>query len=217
MLWAWERPEDLRFIDPETTGVAFLAQTIILKNDEVMRIGRRQPLRVPDGSFLMAVTRIETGKGAENRAELSADQASRTAGLIERTLELPHVKAVQVDFDAVVSERKFYRTLLSELKKSLPEKTPLSITSLASWCVGDRWFRDLPVDEVVPMAFEMGTDSAKIRAFLSDGNDWSEPACRESYGLLAGDPLVGSVDSSRRIYFFKRSAWAPSDNEQVKP
>jgi len=27
ILWAWERPEDLRALDPDT-GVAFLAQTI---------------------------------------------------------------------------------------------------------------------------------------------------------------------------------------------
>jgi hypothetical protein len=29
VLWAWERPEDLRALDPDT-GVAFLAQTITL-------------------------------------------------------------------------------------------------------------------------------------------------------------------------------------------
>src|SRR4051794_13626594 len=33
VLWAWERPEDLRFADPKEFAVAFLAQTIFLQND----------------------------------------------------------------------------------------------------------------------------------------------------------------------------------------
>lgn len=164
---------------------------------------------------MMAVTRVETSKDRGKRAELTDDQVRRTAGLIRRSAGLPDVRSVQVDFDAVVSERGFYRRLLELLRKDLPAEMPLSITSLASWCVGDRWFGELPVDEVVPMAFEMGTDEQKIRAFLKDGNDWTSPVCRESYGLLAGDDLLDSVDGSRRIYFFKRSAWEPQDAEKL--
>ncbi|QQS42108.1 MAG: hypothetical protein IPM63_03960 [Acidobacteriota bacterium] len=215
MLWAWERPEDLRFIDRDTTGVAFLAQTITLEGSDVIFRGRRQPLQIPEGTYVMAVTRVETSKTRGGRAEMNDEQMRRTAGLIARSAGLPNVQSVQVDFDAVVSERDFYRKLLERLRKDLPADMPLSITSLASWCVGDRWFGELPVDEVVPMAFEMGTDEHKIRSFLKDGNDWTSPACRESYGLLAGDDLLDSVDDSRRIYFFKRSAWEPKDAEKL--
>ena len=31
ILWAWERPEDLRFINTDEVGVAFLARTIYLR------------------------------------------------------------------------------------------------------------------------------------------------------------------------------------------
>jgi hypothetical protein len=31
ILWAWEHPEDLEFLDPNHFGVAFLAQTLTLK------------------------------------------------------------------------------------------------------------------------------------------------------------------------------------------
>src|SRR6267143_4397037 len=44
MLWAWERPTDLRFIDPKDTGVAFLAQSIRLRSGEVEMRPRLQPL-----------------------------------------------------------------------------------------------------------------------------------------------------------------------------
>ena len=62
ILWAWERPEDLRFLETDKFGVAFLAQTLTLQNDKVIFRPRRQPLEVADGTYLIAVTRIETIK-----------------------------------------------------------------------------------------------------------------------------------------------------------
>ena len=56
------------------------------------------------------------------------------------------------------------------------------MTALASFCVGDRWLDGLPVDEVVPMIFRMGTDNERIRSFLAAGNDFQDPMCRTSYG-----------------------------------
>src|SRR2546425_7092673 len=44
VLWAWERPEDLSPFDPQRFAVAFLAQTLILKGDDVVLNPRRQPL-----------------------------------------------------------------------------------------------------------------------------------------------------------------------------
>jgi hypothetical protein len=49
ILWAWERPENLEFVDSNKISVAFLAQTIELSDNEVKLISRRQPLKVsPD-------------------------------------------------------------------------------------------------------------------------------------------------------------------------
>ena len=216
MLWAWERPEDLRFIDAKTTGVAFLAQTVTLSGNDVLVRARRQPLEVPEGTYVMAVTRIETVKPPGRPPVLTDEQADRVSRLVARSLRLPNVRAVQLDFDAVVSERTFYKVLLNNVRQSIPEQMPLSMTSLASWCIGDRWFGELPVDEVIPMAFEMGTDETLIRSFLNEGNDWSEDLCKQGYGLMAGDAILESVDASRRIYFFKTSAWKSSDLELIK-
>lgn len=211
ILWAWERPENLRFIDEEKVGVAFLAQTLILQNDEILYKPRRQPLEINDGIYLIAVTRIETTKQAGKRATFSENQQMRIVDLVKQTLERPNVRAVQIDFDAVSSERGFYRKFINELKKSLPENTPLTMTSLASWCVGDAWFNDFPVDEAVPMAFDMGADDEKIKSFLGNGNDWNEPLCRGSYGISLNDKLNVKLKENRRIYYFKSSAWNKSD------
>src|SRR5215213_7147608 len=216
IVWAWERPEDLRFLDAEKYGVAFLAQTLILQQDDVAFRPRRQPLELADNTYVIAVTRIETVKESTKRPALSDEQRKRIVSLIKKTLQLPNVKAIQTDFDVRQSERKFYRTLVNDLKKELPENTPLTITSLASWCVGDSWFNDFPIDEAVPMAFEMGADSERIRDFLSKGSDWNEPLCRGSYGISIDDPLVNvNFKPNRRFYYFKSSAWEKSDLEKL--
>jgi hypothetical protein len=217
ILWAWEREEDLRFLDAEKFGVAFLAQTLILQQDEVAFRPRRQPLELAPNTYVIAVTRIETLKENTKRPTLSGEQRKKIVNLIKKTLQLPNVKAIQTDFDVVVSERDFYRALINDLKKELPENTPLTITSLASWCVGDSWFNDFPVDEAVPMAFVMGADAERIRDFLAKGNDWNEPLCRGSYGISLDDPLLNvKFKPNRRFYYFKSSAWDKSDLERLK-
>ena len=92
---------------------------------------------------------------------------------------------------------------------------PLTITSLASWCVGDSWFNDFPVDEAVPMAFRMGADDEKIRSFLRDGNDWNEPLCRGSYGVSFDEPLKMESKPNRRIYYFNPKLWKKTDLDKL--
>lgn len=215
ILWAWERPEDLNFVDPNEFGVAFLAQTIFLEKDQVSPKPRRQPLEVPPGTYLIAVTRIETKKGTFDRPTFSAEMGSKMVNLIKTTLDLPDAKAIQIDFDAVASERPFYRSMMAELRKTLPAGTPLTMTSLASWCTGDAWFNDLPVDEAVPMAFQMGADSEKIRNFLRNGNDWNEPLCRGSYGISLDEGRLDGIKPGRRLYYFKNEGWKASDLEKL--
>lgn len=217
VLWAWERPEDLKFIDPNEFGVAFLAQTIFLEKEQVSPKPRRQPLEVPPGTYLIAVTRIEAKKGTFDRPNFSEEMAGKVVNLIKNTLDLPDVKGVQIDFDAVVSERNFYRSMMHRLKADLPVTSTLTMTSLASWCTGDAWFNDFPVDEAVPMAFQMGADSDKIRNFLRSGNDWNEPLCRGSYGISMEEGRFEGMKPGRRTYYFKQSAWNASDLPNLRP
>ncbi len=216
IIWAWERPEDLTFLDAKEFGVAFLSQTIYLENDKVTPRPRRQPLEMAPDTYIIAVTRIETNKETAKRPTFSPEMVHMTADLINGSLSLPLVRAVQVDFDAVASERQFYRAMMNELRNQMPPETPLTMTSLASWCTGDAWFNDFPVDEAVPMAFQMGADSDKIKKYLRKRNDWIEPLCRGSYGISVDDPLNMSLKPGRRSYYFKNSAWNPADAERLK-
>src|SRR5262245_52195128 len=71
ILWAWERPEDLEFLDPSRYAVAFLAQTVVLKGDDVVSVPRHQPLKLSPGLELIAVTRVESQKITGQSAALS--------------------------------------------------------------------------------------------------------------------------------------------------
>jgi hypothetical protein len=217
ILWAWERGEDLRFLDAKKFGVAFLAQTLILERDETVFRPRRQPLELAPNTYLIAVTRIETNKEKNRRPALSDKQKNEIISLIKRTLELPDVKAVQIDFDVMASERNFYKSLVKDLRKNLPENTPLSITALASWCVGDRWLSEMPVDEAVPMAFRMGADDKAIRDFLARENDWREPLCKGSYGVALDEPVQAKFKPNRRFYIFNSESrgWKAEDLERL--
>jgi hypothetical protein len=211
ILWAWERPEDLEFLDAHQFAVAFLAQTLVLRNDEVEYKPRRQPLKVKPDAKLIAVTRIESQKITGSPTALSATQRQKLIDFVLKTAALRNVTAIQIDFDAARSERDFYRLLLQELRQKLPDNVPLSMTALASFCVGDRWLDFLPVDEAVPMIFRMGADSRSIRSFLANGNDFHEPLCRRSYGIALDEPLEIKFDRSRRRYIFNARSWTEQD------
>lgn len=211
ILWAWERPEDLEFLDASRYAVAFLAQTLILKEDEVVFSPRRQTLKVSPQMKLIAVTRIESQKTTNQRAALTQMQRERLVNLILKTLELDHVSAIQIDFDAAVSERDFYRELLHRLRQRLPDEVPLSMTALASFCIGDRWLQGMPVDEAVPMIFRMGADDQTIKNILAGGEDFREPLCQRSYGIAMDEPLEKKFPASRRVYIFNDHSWQAAD------
>jgi hypothetical protein len=213
VLWAWERPEDLKSLDANRFAVAFLAQTLVLKSGEVIFSPRRQPLDVSPETKLIAVTRIESQKQTGEVVALGEAERQKLISLILRTRELRNVSAIQIDFDAGVSERDFYRGLLRDLRGKLPDNVPLSMTALASFCVGDRWLDDLPVDEAVPMMFRMGADDRTIKNFLAGGGDFAEPLCQRSYGMAVDEPLEIQFKPERRIYIFNDHSWTARDIE----
>ena len=213
VLWAWERPEDLSFINPQQIAVAFLAQTLTLTDHDVRSALRQQPLKVPAQTQLIAVTRIDT----DRFPALSVAQRDEIIRLLLNTLKLKNVSALQIDFDAKVSQRSFYRELLTELRTKLPDTISLSITALASFCLSDPWIKDLPVDEAVPMMFRMGMDSNTFKNLLKNGKDFSIPLCQHSYGIATDEPITMQFDKTRRFYIFKSAStgWTKTDVDRL--
>jgi hypothetical protein len=204
ILWAWERPIDLRFIDPRETGVAFLARTIHLRADEVVVRPRLQRLDLPEGTKVIAVARVESDP--RNKPDLSTQQTEALAAAIAEMARLPNVSSLQIDFDATRSERTFYHDVILAVRRRLPASVALSITALASWCSDDDWISDLPVDEAVPMLFRMGPDGTQVRNRLASGEEFPARPCRNSHGISTDEPLR-SLSAPKRLYVFNPDAW----------
>jgi Protein of unknown function (DUF3142) len=250
--WAWERPEDLRFLLRDQAGVAFLAKTIIVETPQadssagsspsIVARSRLQPLRISPGTQLIAVVRIETPStlhassssqqnplAARSFPIFSDAQLSLIASEIADLQSTPGVSAIQIDFDAPTSAHAFYASLLQDVRRKLPPSMPLSITALASWCIGDPWLAQLPprtIDEAVPMLFRMGPDAANVVKFIHSKDDFPVAACRGSLGLSTDEPLSHDLLSAKsssanfdvrtkRIYIFAPRAWTPSAAQNI--
>ncbi len=210
LLWAWEQPADLSFIDTSKTGVAALSGTLYLRGDDVVARMRLQPLVVPPGTYMATVVRIETDRSKQ--PTLSDKQLSSLVFHVIEILASKPVQALQIDFDATVTERLFYRHFLQQLRQAMPEAMPLSITSLASWCLRDCWIADLPVDEVVPMFFSMGQDRKRALTLLASESGLSRLPMAESVGLSTDEPdVVAALQSlPEHIYLFSPKGWRSS-------
>lgn len=212
ILWAWERPTDLRFIDTRRVGVAFLAKSVLLRSDDVLVRPRLQPLQLAEGTKVIAVTRIETDR--DHKPDLSANQRNATSHAITDIASMPNVSEIQIDFDATQSERTFYRSLITDVQNHLPRHVRLSITALASWCMYDDWLSDLPIDEAVPMLFRMAGDGKQIANRLDAGDDFNAEPCRQSYGVSL-DEQRPKLFPSRKLFVFNPDAWTEKSVREI--
>lgn len=212
--WAWERPEDLRFLDPQEEAVTFLASSVEFLPDRVNLYPRMQPLLLSPGTQLVAVVRIYSHPASP--AALNSEQFEAAVNAAVSATRQPNVSALQIDFDARSSERSFYSKLLTELRRRLGPQYPISITALASWCIGDRWIRSLPVDEAVPMLFSMGPEAPEVRRYLLSHTSFPEPLCRGSLGLSTGEEWPKEIGGNTRIYVFHPQSWTRESVETVR-
>jgi hypothetical protein len=208
ILWAWQMPERLEFIDPARITVAYLDQTIYVRN-RVFSEPRLQPMRVPPGTQVIAVVRIEMPEKASRDSE---EVRKQVIDALLRSAHRTGVVALQVDFDAVKSQREFYRDVLIRLRRQMPRGMPLSITSLASWCGFDDWIHGLPVDEAVPMMFQMGREGDLL--YRSGKAVLSEPLCGGSVGVSTDEPWP-QVVRGKRLYVFGSRPWTKEAVQQL--
>ena len=194
MLWAWETPQDLRFIHASSVGIAFLERTISVSGQTIRTRPRLDPLQFNPGVPLMAVVRIES-------AGAGLPEVPAVAQAILPAAKLPDLRALQIDFDARQSEQGWYTALLRNLRSSLPAKLPLTITALENWCGQDGWLSGLPIADATAMLFRMGPEDRRLPT------SFASPACRSSIGVST-DELPVHVPRADRIYFFHPGPWS---------
>jgi hypothetical protein len=172
---------------------------------------RRQPLQIANGTWLMAVVRIETSPGFTASPALEDEVAQDVLAAAQEK----NVRGLQVDFDTLASQRDFYAGVLRKIRRQLPATTPLSMTALVSWCGDPSWISSLPsgalpIDEAVSMFFRMGGPSATRATAPRNTRSILEPACAGSIGV-ATDEAWPDIHSGQRVYVFRTGPWTTED------
>ncbi len=200
ILWAWDVPEDLRFININKFGVAPLVMTIEFEHDHFYFEARHQPIMLPKNVYVLPVIRLED-RDSTFRILTSTELRAASA----KISELAGSTGVQIDFDASYSDRNNYARLLHFVHNELGNR-PLSMTALASWCIHDTWIDSLPVSKAVPMLFRMGSQSKSVRDYFNYGHSIQAHIASTALGLSTDEP-VPNVAMDRQIFLFNPQPW----------
>ncbi len=238
MLWVWERPDDTRSwlansarssksseagdaasadLQAQRIGVAVLDTTVLLRDGSATVRRRQQPLRLPPdwyaaGSLqpkapVVTIVHIDMAR-APHKPALNERQKQTIVRAIAAAAKRSPSQVVQLDFDVAHSQKPFLADVVQRSRAALPDNVALSITAQASWCVGDAWLADLPVDEVVPMAFRMGGEAKRTQEILINDGRFPRPECQPSLGLSLDEQPWPDKLRSQRLYLFNRAAWS---------
>lgn len=212
-LWAWDRAEDLRWLPPQL-GVAYFAAQMDVRGEHIAITPRRPPLRVAPATPQLPVVHIEAFH-PQHPPTLDNAAVERWANALATTIARLHSPRVQLDFEARLSQRDFYRDVLMALRRQRPT-AQLSITALASWCGDADWLNSLPVDEIVPMYFRMGPSERDLWRQRLLHPTPLPPACQAAAGISTDEWQTLSHDRTtaqqalsqrRAVYIFSPKPW----------
>jgi hypothetical protein len=211
ILWAWGRPEDLRFAGARAE-VALQTGFVELSGDGLQARGRRFPLKtaLPPSTALVHV-QIDH----ERPLRWTPLLRSRTSAAILHYAAAIPARRVQLDFEVRASERAVLLDVLADVRRGLPDGVLLSMTALASWCDSEGWLEQAPVDEIVPMLFRMTIGGEGLRKRLAAGGDFRNPRCRSALGIATDTPL-DRAPPGRRVYLFNPRSWTAADFEKAR-
>lgn len=214
MLWSWKKIEDLTGLNADLVqsgrlGVAFLTSRIVIDDTNLRCYPRLGRLDFPANVYKEAVVRLEVVKLPEQG--LWQEVIENLCNRILSSALSGRISALQIDFDARLKERQFYRQLLGRLRARLPGTIKLNMTALASWSQGDNWLEAMPADTVVPMFFTMGSGKSEALAQLKKQLPASFKG-RRAIGLSVSDAAAVEVLGDRlkefdQIYLFCSPGW----------
>src|SRR6266849_7793022 len=115
VLWAWDRDDDLSFIDIRDTAVAYLAATVILRGETVLLTPRHHPLAPPQGTRLIAVAHVEVDH--YEPPVVSDAQALAFAETLAALRATRPGEFLQIDFEATSSQRAFFLKAVAALRQ----------------------------------------------------------------------------------------------------
>ena len=211
MLWAWERPEDLRWLPPNV-GVAYVASTILLRGEDALVHPRAWPLLLARGTATVPVLHVDASW--RTPPALSERQTARITQELLRLARRSSHQVVQLDFEVRRSQRTFLANTIAAIRSQLAPDIALSVTALASWCLDDYWMQDSHADEIVPMAFRMGAEQHALRQRLLQQHGFTRARCGTAIGLSTDEPMM-AVNAARH-YFFSPRPWTAASWQALR-
>jgi hypothetical protein len=200
--------------DFENVKVAFLAGSITIKDNEIQTKPRKQPLVLPENLSPIAVIRIDNFDTKLNLTE--KQKLDIKDFILKMCTQSDKISDCQIDFDAVVSEREYYKQLLDSIHQRLPSDKNLSITALVSWCSKNSWLDDLPIEYAVPMFFRLGPDERNIKNDLTGQEFMKSHKCQNHVGISLDETLpTGKYLENRTIFIFNPDSWTNEDYESI--
>jgi hypothetical protein len=202
--WLWD---EARLPAWSSHEAAVLQRHILLSGEDIRTRPRMRWPALPPSALVTPVLHVEVSivnppRNIENSRAI----------IINALLDAAAVSTsgwVQLDMEAKPSQREFYRSLVQELRARLPARLKLSVTALAWWCRSPAWLDGLAADEVVPMFFRMGKDSAAMRQIVERAPSTLHASCRAgSAGFSPQEAFAPGVAARyAKTYWFDRRAW----------
>lgn len=204
IVWAWERNENLTFLDSDTV-VAYYAGSVIIKDGRMAVSKRVRTLKILEDTKVIPVVRIDNFDTAE---EITPWRMKDIEDFIINSCDQKLVVGCQIDFDVKTSERTAYMSIISSVRDRLSKNIPLSITALVSWCDKSSWMNDAQIDFAVPMFYRLGADESTIRGGYTGKTFMGSPKCAGAIGISTDEPLPKEkYIGGRDIYIFNPNSW----------
>lgn len=202
--WLWDKaalPEWSR------GHAAVVIEHIHLTGEDVRRRARLDRPPLLSSTLITPAVHVEV---STVRPPVAIEQSRELIlGAMRRAATLSTSGWVQLDMEARPSHREFYRSLVRDIKATLPPTVRLSVTTLAWWCRSGAWLDGLAADEIVPMVFRMGKDANLLRQMWSNTPEKLHPRCRSgAIGQAVQEPLAAEAAKRYgRIYSFDAKHW----------
>ncbi len=189
-IWTWDYPQDFSKLQlPPNAGVAFLAGTIHITKAGIYGEPRHCRMVAPSSIPLISVCRIELSP--DFKEPLDQKLANKVCDLIIKYGHVDKINKLQIDFDARLNERSFYKKIIATLQQRTNVK--LSITALVSWCMFDSWLDKMNNLEIVPMFFSMGLDRNNILEYFKNHPGYPGINYADNIGISLMESKVNKI------------------------
>lgn len=202
--WMWKDAPVPAF---SRAAVAVVDRHIWLIGDKVLLRPGARPRTLARGTRVIPVVHVEID--VRHPPDGLRAATAVVQGAMQSAARASNSGWVQLDLEARPSQRADYRELVRGVRAALPANMKLSVTALGWWCRSGAWLDGLAADEVVPMFFRMGRDSAAMRTVVASAPATLHPLCRKgSAGFSRQEGFSPDVAARyRRTYWFDETAW----------